>query len=52
VVAVVGLLIILALAVATGLLIRSMTRHLRRVPRTFETDSTEQGETPMSNPPQ
>ncbi|GAB93865.1 hypothetical protein [Gordonia rhizosphera] len=36
-----GLLIIIVLLVATALLIRSMNRQLRKLPKTFDTDHPE-----------
>lgn len=45
-----GLLVIVLLAVATGLLIRSMSRHLRRIPPTFER-TAEPGQEPPAEPP-
>ncbi|MDQ6874336.1 MAG: hypothetical protein M3042_04625 [Actinomycetota bacterium] len=47
-----GLFIIVALAVATLLLVRSMSKHLRRVPASFEPEEPPPaGDDPPADPP-
>jgi hypothetical protein len=45
----VGLLVVLLLLVAVAFLIRSMTKHLRRVPASFDEPETAPPTTPTSN---
>jgi hypothetical protein len=44
----IGLVVILVLLIATGFLIRSMTKHLRRVPASFDPPVT--GAPPVAGP--
>ena len=42
----IGLALIVALLIAVALLVKSMSRHLKRVPRSFDPDEQEQTERP------
>jgi O-antigen ligase len=39
----IGFLVVLALAIACFLLFRSMAKHLRKVPKSFDDDEKKQG---------